>query len=89
MIELGDKVVDTVTRHEGIVTSIVTFLNGCRRIGIQGKDKNKETGLPVDVYYVDETTVEVLKPKVKETKQSHRGGPNDRAGRNDIPSFKI
>jgi len=35
MINLGDKVRDTVTGFTGIAFGITTFLNGCKRVGVQ------------------------------------------------------
>lgn len=76
-VKLGDNVRDNVTGYEGVCTSITRHLNGCRRIGIQGS-KLDQNNLPVDVYVVDETTVEVLKPKVLKTEQAEKGGPNEK-----------
>lgn len=74
-IKLGDKVKDTITGYSGVCTAIITFLNGCRRIGIQGKGLDKNN-LPVDPYYVDETTVVLVKKQVEKTKQAEKGGAN-------------
>lgn len=76
-VKLGDRVKDNVTGYEGICTSITKFLNGCRRIGIQGSGLD-QNNLPVDAYVVDETTVDVLKSKVLKTEQEENGGPNER-----------
>ena len=83
-INLGDKVKDTITGHTGICTGIIIWLNGCRRIGIQSKAV--KDGLPVDVYWVDETTVEVVKQKVKKTIQNEKGGANTRSMNSMMPS---
>lgn len=74
-IKLGDKVKDTITGYEGVCTHITNFLNGCRRIGIQG-NKLDQNNLPCDVYIVDEVTVEVIEPKVKKSVQNKTGGPS-------------
>ena len=76
-VKLGDKVRDSITNYEGVCTSITNFLNGCRRIGIQG-DKLDRNNLPVDVYVVDETTVEVIKKQAKKSVQQETGGDNYR-----------
>lgn len=90
-IELGERVVDSITDYEGICTGILTHLNGCRRIGIQGNGLD-QNHLPVDVYWVDETTVKRMAPEPKkgksvekevETQQNIRGGLNT-----STPKFK-
>lgn len=88
-IKLGDNVIDEVTRYKGIVVGIMNFLNGCARIGIQGKDRT-EDGLPVDVYWVDEITVKLTKTKKKKikTEQKETGGASVSCGRNEIPNIK-
>ena len=76
-VKLGDKVRDSITGYEGVCTSIARFLNGCRRIGIQGNKLDKDN-LPVDSYVVDETTVQVIEKKIFKTVQEDNGGPNER-----------
>lgn len=76
-IKLGDYVRDTITGYEGIAAGITTWLNGCGRIGIQNKTaRNTETGLPVDMYWVDDVTVEVIKEQVNPTVQDRTGADN-------------
>lgn len=86
-IKLGDYVIDSVTEYEGICTGIITWLNGCRRIGIQSKERNSETLLPADVYWVDETTVSVKKKQVEKTKQEDRGGNNSKSFNYKEPKY--
>lgn len=90
-IKLGDYVRDTITGYEGIVAGITNWLNGCARIGIQNKEaRNTETGLPVDMYWVDDATVEVIEEQVNPTKQNKTGASsfNTRNGmRNSDPTF--
>ncbi len=62
-IELGDKVRETNTGFRGICVAITTYQNGRRCIGIQAKEFNN--GLPVDIYWADEVTVEVVKVQVR------------------------
>jgi hypothetical protein len=61
MINLGDKVKDSVTGFEGIVVGKTTWLNGCTRIGIQS-DVLKD-GLPKDVQWIDEPQLKIILPK--------------------------
>lgn len=70
---LGDEVMDTVTGFKGTCCVISIWLNGCRRIGIQSKDR-QESGLPVDMYIVDEHQIKVLKAEKHEPKRD-TGGP--------------
>lgn len=87
-IKLGDYAEDTITGYEGVVVGITNWLNGCARIGIQNKTKrNAETGLPVDTYWVDETTVKVKKQQVHSTEQKSNGGSSCVHSRNQDPTF--
>ena len=79
-IKLGDKVRDSITGYEGVAIFITTYLNGCRRVGIQG-NKLDDHNLPVDAYVVDETTLVVVKPQVKKSIQQETGGPNERVAK--------
>ena len=72
-IELGDRVKDKVTGFKGIVTGITSWLNGCRRIGIQ-PEKLMTTGKPVEAEWFDEQQVLVIKKSAHSEKQK-RGGP--------------
>lgn len=87
-IKLGDYVQDSITGYEGICIGIITYLNGCARIGIQSKERHRDTGLPVDSYWVDETTVSVKRKQVEKTQQNETGGPNSSSSRYGIPSNK-
>lgn len=86
-IKLGDYVIDEITKYEGICTGIITWLNGCRRIGIQSEERDTRTNLPSDVYWVDETTVEVKKKQKVSTKQSETGAGNFSAPRYKEPKY--
>jgi hypothetical protein len=87
-IKLGDYVEDTITGYEGIVTGITHWLNGCARVGIQSKEnRSNETGLPVDIYWVDETTIKIKKVQVHKSTQKENGGPSLISGRNQDPKF--
>lgn len=76
-IELGDKVVDTVTDFKGIVVCITYWLNGCRRIGIQSKDR--KDGLPVDIFTADEHQVELIQASSHNPDRGTGGPRDDRA----------
>lgn len=81
---LGDKVKDQITGYAGTCTGIITYLNGCRRIGIQSKALDK--GLPVDIYWVDEITVDVVGGKKVKSTQHKTGGANMRSSNGIAPS---
>ena len=74
MVNLGDKVKDTVSNFTGIAVSCHTYLNGCNRITVQPSvDKNKK--LPESQTF-DEPQLKVLiAGKVKEGSKD-TGGPD-------------
>lgn len=51
-IKLGNKVKDSVTGLEGIVTQKVEHLNGCVQFCVQPKKKTGTDGMP-DGYFID------------------------------------
>lgn len=86
-VRLGDYVTETTTDYEGLVVGITTWLNGCDRIGIQSKERNSETNLPVDIYWVDDTTVEIIEEQKHQTQQDEKGGPASHSSRNKEPKY--
>ncbi len=62
-VELGDLVIDTVTKFKGIVTQKVYYLQGCARFCVspQGLDKD---GKIKDSCFIDEPQLEVSKKAV-------------------------
>jgi len=60
MVELGDRVKDSITGFEGIAWSWVRFLTGCDRIGILPREMS-EKGTLKELEYFDLPRVEVLK----------------------------
>lgn len=74
MVELGDKVKDTVSGFNGIAVGKHIYLQGCVRITIQ-PPIDKEGKLP-EANTFDEPLVIVLKPKYVVTKKKEKpGGP--------------
>ncbi len=74
MVNLGDRVEDKVTGFTGIVTSIVMYLNGCRRIAIQ--TKALKDGAPIAAQYFDEPQIIVLeKGAITLEENGDDGGP--------------
>lgn len=58
-VKLGQEVRDKVTGYQGIAVSVVEFLYGCRRIGIQAKPKKGEDK-PPEVELFDEPQLEIV-----------------------------
>ena len=52
MINLGDKVKDTISGFTGIAVSRITYLQGCNRVGVQSPVK--KNAKPEDPQYFDE-----------------------------------
>lgn len=57
-VNLGDKVKDSVTGLEGIVTGKTDYLNGCTRVHVQPQEL--KDGKPVDFSVFDEPQLEVI-----------------------------
>ncbi len=72
MINLGDKVKDSVTGFVGIVTARTEWLNGCIRLAVQGPLKD---GKVPDTEHFDETQLVLVKSKVVPSLVSRTGGP--------------
>lgn len=73
MIDLGDKVKDTVTGFTGIAVSITDYLHGCQRIGVQAIVRDNEP--PKEVQGFDEPQLKIVKKKVVEDGKKDTGGP--------------
>ena len=73
MINLGDKVKDKITGYTGIAVGITTWMQGCRRIGIQSQKLHE--GKPRDTIWFDEPQVEVILPKKMKKQDGDNGGP--------------
>lgn len=72
-IKLGDNVKCKITGFKGIVVARTEFINGCVQYNVSPKwDKQKN---PVEQEVsVDETSLEVIKKKVKKIKENDTGG---------------
>jgi len=74
MINLGDKVKDSVTGFTGIAVGRTVWLHGCARVVIQPEGLNKE-GKTFESQQFDEPQLIVIKAK-KIKEGSHKtGGP--------------
>lgn len=75
MINLGDTVQDSISDFKGVVTNISTWLNGCRRVGVQS-DKLQKSGSTVKSHAFDEGQL-LIKKRVKRINRrvSLTGGP--------------
>ena len=74
-IELGDKVLDTVSGYTGIAVSKTEYINGCTQYGVQGK-VTKDKG-EIITYNIDAAQLEKVNDGVK-IKKSKTGGPTTR-----------
>jgi len=73
-INLGDKVVDTVTGLKGTAITKIEFLNGCIQFQVQPKGITSE-GKIMESEYIDQQQLELVsKPKVKKEKSNTGGG---------------
>jgi hypothetical protein len=70
----GDKLKDSITGFEGVVTVRTDFINGCIRYGIQSPDLDKD-GKPTDVEYFDEPQLNLVEPTKPSKKKKETGGP--------------
>ncbi len=73
MINLGDKVKDTISGFTGIVTCRHEYLNGCARLSVQ-PPVNKDGTLPEERTF-DEPQLEVKKGRAVKEGQKLTGGP--------------
>lgn len=67
MINLGDRVKDTITGLKGIVIGKTEWLYGCLRLTVQPEES--KDGKPADSFAVDEPQVELLKAAVIKARQ--------------------
>ena len=72
MIELGDKVKDTVTGFSGIAVCRSTYLQGCVRFGVQGQVTKNEA--PAEWQYFDEPQLKVVKKNAIKQGNKKPGG---------------
>ena len=84
MIELGDKVKDSISPFGGIVVAEIKYMNGCKRYQIQ---REKLEGGKIITEWIDEeqliiTSKAKVEPVLKQRKKDP-GGPGD------VPSFSL
>jgi len=74
MINLGDKVKDTITDFEGTVVARIVYLNSCVRYQVQAK--GLKDGKIIESEWIDEGQLIVIKEAKEEIKDS-TGGSGD------------
>jgi len=79
MVNLGDRVKDTVSGFSGIAVAKVSYLHGCTRIGVQAPTKNNKK--PEDPQYFDEPQLKIVKRKALDIGNNKIGGYKQ-----DVPS---
>lgn len=83
-IELDDEAQDAITGFEGKVVGITTWLNGCRRIGVQSRKLKDDK--PIDIQWFDEPQVrKIAVDKKLKSEISDPGGPKPSPKRNIDP----
>jgi len=74
MIELGDKVKDTISGLVGIAVHRKEYLNGCVQYGVEAKIKPGATEIPL--WNIDEEQLIIVSKKNKpKAKKKPVGGP--------------
>jgi len=73
MINLGDKVKDSVSGIIGIVTQRTEYLNGCIQYGVQPKVTSKNPD-EIKTWIIDEEQLTKI-GGLKKVKKSRNGGP--------------
>ena len=73
-IKLGDKVRCLNTGFTGTATSKMEFMNGCIQYEVVPR-VGKDNKIPEGVF-IDETSLEIIKPKKKPRIKNNNGGPN-------------
>lgn len=71
--DLGDKVRDSVTGFQGIVTCRSEHLNGCKRYGVQAQ-KLKDNK-PAEAEWIDEAQLTSVSKCAVEVKKTGTEGP--------------
>ena len=74
MIKLGDKVKCKYTGLIGVAVGRTEFINGCIQYLVA--PKATKVGILPDEIGIDETALEVIKPRRQKPKRKPAGGPN-------------
>lgn len=74
MINLGDKVEDTISGFTGVVIGRSEFLHGCIRCGVQPTKLKSDGGIN-ETQWFDEPQLKVIKPGFVKAGRRDTGGP--------------
>lgn len=85
MIQLGDKVKDTITGFEGVAIARSEWLNGCVRFELQSAKLSKD-GIPVEAQWFDDSQLTVVKLG-KSAEKKDVGGPRAAPSRAKDPIY--
>ena len=79
MIKLGDRVRDTISGYEGIVTARSAYLNGCVSFCVAAEKLNKDGAVP-DAVWFDEQRIVLCKAAADSPQPAvaTAGGPQPR-----------
>lgn len=70
----GDKVTHNLSSLTGVVTSLLTDINGCMRVGVQSREM--KDGLPVDELWITPQDLTLVTPvAVPQAEPCKTGGP--------------
>jgi hypothetical protein len=84
-IKLGDKVKDTISGFEGIVTGRFEYLNGCVRLGVDPDHLDKD-GKRIEGITIDEPQVRLITASVIPQTAAPVGGPRPHPAPRSAPS---
>jgi hypothetical protein len=86
MVKLGDEVKDTVSGFKGTVVSIIEYLNGCVRAGVQGKCG--KDGKLREAEWIDVSQLVLTKAKTPPKVLKRTGGPGPVPQRREGPPIR-
>lgn len=72
-VELGDTVRDPITKLEGTVTAMTTWLEGCVIVEVQPREL--KDSLPVERSAFDERALDILRKASPRAEKAYTGGP--------------
>lgn len=74
MTKLGERVKDTITGFQGIVTARCSYLNGCEQLLIQSQKLDKD-GKVIKGEWIDEPQLVVLEEPIEPIKKVKKEKP--------------
>ncbi len=78
-IDLGDRVKDSISGFEGILTCRLEYLHGCVRVSVQPETLDKD-GKPQEDHVFDEAQVELIEASARPGAGTQRNMPRPPGG---------